>query len=290
MRLGQISLRMVTAVTIVGLLIPIGPVIPMSFTSSSTLDFPPAGFSLQWYGQLFTDPVWQLRAPISLETAAGTAILATVMGTAAALGLARGRFGRWQGAMLALFLSPLIVPIVVVATGMFFVWALGWSIGPIRFGGGLDGTVPGLILAHTVLALPFPVVIVSASLRTVDRNLEAAAASLGAGPVATFRRVTLPIILPGVLASMTFAFLTSWDEVVVATYLSTARVSTIPVEIFTLLRESLDPVAAAVSTMLLCVSVALFGLVVLVRGRIGRHVAQGEVAAGEDVRSAVKGG
>ncbi|MFI5287490.1 MAG: ABC transporter permease, partial [Candidatus Dormibacteria bacterium] len=214
--------------------------------------------------------VWQLRVPISIETALATGGLATVIGTATALGLARGRF-RGRGLVSALFLSPLVVPLVVVATGMFFVWALGWSVGPISFGGGLDGTVLGLILAHTVLALPFPVIIVGVSLRTVDRNLEAAAASLGAGAWMTFRKVTLPIIMPGVLAGAIFAFLTSWDEAVVATYLSTARVSTIPVEIFILLRESLDPVAAAVSTLLLLVSLTLAGVLAVVRRRARRH-------------------
>ncbi len=261
---GRILAGGLTVVIVIFLVTPILIVIPMSFTTSTTLEFPPQGFSPRWFAAVFTDPVWQLRAPISVVTALATAALATVLGTMTALGIVRGRF-RGKEVLSGVMVAPLVVPIVVLATGVFFVWARGWNLGPVQFGGGLDGTVLGLVLAHTVLAMPFPLITVSTSLRTVDRNLEAAAASLGAGPWTTFRRVTLPLILPGVLAGLIFAFIASWDEVVVATFLSTAYVSTIPVQIFVLLRESLDPTAAAISTMLLIVSTVLFVVVSLVR-------------------------
>ncbi|TMB80793.1 MAG: ABC transporter permease, partial [Chloroflexi bacterium] len=205
-----------------------------------------------------------------------TAMLATVLGTLAALGMTRGSFpGR--GLLTGLFLAPLVVPIIDLAVGDYFVWALGWQVGPVGFGGGLSGTVPGLILAHTVLAFPFPFITVSTALTTVDRTLELAAAGLGANPWRTFRRVTLPLIRTGVITGAIFAFLTSWDEVVVASFLASPRVSTVPVQIFTELRQSYDPTAAAISSVLLAAAVVLVGLLALIpvlsRRTYGRSVA-----------------
>jgi putative spermidine/putrescine transport system permease protein len=245
------------------LLAPILVVVPMSFTSSSTLTFPPEGLSLRWYAELLTNPQWTLRIPVSVETAFATAVLATVLGTLAALGMTRGKFpGR--GLLTALFLAPLVVPIIDLAVGDYFVWALGWQVGPVGFGGGLAGTVPGLVLAHTVLAFPFPFLTVSTSLTTVDRTLELAAAGLGANPWKTFRKITLPLIRTGVITGAIFAFLTSWDEVVVASFLASPRVSTVPVQIFTELRQSYDPAAAAISSVLLAAAVVLVGLLALI--------------------------
>jgi putative spermidine/putrescine transport system permease protein len=185
--------------------------------------------------------------------------------------------------LAALFLAPLVVPIIDLAVGDYFVWALGWQVGPVGFGGGLAGTIPGLVLAHTVLAFPFPFITVSTALSGVDRTLELAAAGLGANPWRTFRRITLPLISTGVLTGAVFAFLTSWDEVVVASFLASPRVSTVPVQIFTELRQSYDPAAAAISTVLLVAAVILVGLLALIpmlgRRAYGRSVAvEGEVA------------
>jgi len=190
--------------------------------------------------------------------------------------MTRGSFpGR--GLLAGLFLAPLVVPIIDLAVGDYFVWALGWQVGPVGFGGGLSGTVPGLILAHTVLAFPFPFITVSTALTTVDRTLELAAAGLGANPWRTFRRVTLPLIRTGVITGAIFAFLTSWDEVVVASFLASPRVSTVPVQIFTELRQSYDPTAAAISSVLLAAAVVLVGLLALIpvlsRRTYGRSVA-----------------
>ena len=231
---------------------------------------------MRWYSELFTNPQWTLRIPVSVETAFATAILATVLGTLAALGMTRGSFpGR--ALLTGLFLAPLVVPIIDLAVGDYFVWALGWQVGPVGFGGGLSGTVPGLILAHTVLAFPFPFITVSTALTTVDRTLELAAAGLGANPWRAFRRVTLPLIRTGVITGAIFAFLTSWDEVVVASFLASPRVSTVPVQIFTELRQSYDPTAAAISSVLLAAAVVLVGLLALIpvlsRRTYGRSVA-----------------
>jgi putative spermidine/putrescine transport system permease protein len=264
------------------LLAPILIVVPMSFTNSSTLTFPPEGLSLRWYGELLTNPQWTLRIPVSVETAFATSLLATGLGTLAALGMTRGTFPR-RGWLTALFLAPLVVPIIDLAVGDYFVWAVGWQVGPVGFGGGLAGTVPGLVLAHTVLAFPFPFITVSTALSGVDRTLELAAAGLGANPWRTFRRITLPLISTGVLTGAVFAFLTSWDEVVVASFLASPRVSTVPVQIFTELRQSYDPAAAAISTVLLAAAVVLVGLLALIpvigRRAYRRSIAvEGEVA------------
>jgi putative spermidine/putrescine transport system permease protein len=145
----------------------------------------------------------------------------------------------------ALFVAPMIVPTVILGIGVFQVFG-GWHI---------TGSLLGLVLAHTALALPFVVVTVGASLQTVDPVLERAAANLGAGPVATFARITLPLILPGVLTGALFAFVTSLDEVVVAIFLTSPTVTTLPVQIFATLQNFLDPTVAAISTMLLAVTV-----------------------------------
>jgi putative spermidine/putrescine transport system permease protein len=260
-------------------LAPIVIVVPMSFTASSTLAFPPEGLSLRWYHELLTNPDWTLRVPVSVETAFATSFLATVLATLAALGMTRGSF-RGRGLLTALFLAPLVVPIIDLAVGDYFVWALGWQVGPLGFGGGLVGTVPGLVLAHTVLAFPFPFITVSTALATVDRTLELAAAGLGANPWRTFRRITLPLISTGALIGAVFAFLTSWDEVVVASFLASPRVSTVPVQIFTELRQSYDPAAAAISTVLLAAALILVGLLVLIPA-LGRR-AYGRSAIAND--------
>jgi putative spermidine/putrescine transport system permease protein len=229
-------------------------IVPMSFTGTRSLQFPPEGLSLQWYERMFSDRQWSTGLLNSALVAVATTVLATVLGTLAALGMTRGRF---PGRSLAnaLVLSPLIVPIVIIAIGMFSVF-VRWRI---------SGSLPGLTIAHTALAVPFVVVNVATSLRTMDRNLEMAAANLGADPTRTFLRVTLPIILPGVFAGAVFAFITSWDEVVVAIFLTTARFRTLPAEMWEQLRFAVDPTVAAVSTVLLVVTTTLFLLAVFAR-------------------------
>lgn len=240
--------------TVFYLLAPTLVIVPMSFTEARILSFPPEGFSLQWYGRMFTDPQWSTAMLNSAEVAVLAAIMATVLGTLAALALMRGRF---PGKTLVngLVLAPLIVPVVIIAIGMFSLY-VRWRI---------SGSLVGLVIAHTALALPFVVVSVSASLRTMDRNLELAAANLGADPRRTFTRITLPIILPGVLAGAIFAFITSWDEVVVAIFLTSARFRTLPVEMWEQVRQVVDPTVAAVATTLLAVTTVLLLLVLVVR-------------------------
>ena len=147
------------------------------------------------------------------------------------------------------------MPVVVIAIGMFGLF-VQWRIG---------GSLIGLVAAHTVLALPFVVVAVATSLRTMDRNLELAAANLGADPWRTFTRITFPIILPGVLTGAIFSFITSWDEVVIAIFMTSARFRTLPVEMWEQVRQAVDPTVAAVSTTLLVVTTMLLVLLLVVR-------------------------
>lgn len=241
---------------VIFLLGPTFVLIPMSFSSGSTLQFPPPGFSLQWYENLFVSPVWTFSAVVSMQVAILTAIFATILGTITAFGLVRGRFpGR--GLVNALVLSPIIVPVIIVAIGMFAVF-VRWQIA---------GSVFALVAAHTVLALPFVVINVSASLQTMDRNLESASMNLGASPLKTFRYVTLPLISPGVMAGALFAFITSWDEVVVAIFLTTPLVKTLPVVMWEQVRTEVDPTIAALATLLTLLTTTLFTLSIFVRRR-----------------------
>ncbi len=250
----RILMAALGALTVLYLLAPTLVIVPMSFTEARILSFPPEGFTLQWYQKMVTDRQWSTGIVNSFQVATLTALLATVLGTLAALGLSRGRFyGR--SLVNALVLSPLIVPVVVIAIGMFGLF-VQWR---------LSGSLVGLVLAHTALALPFVVVAVSTSLRTMDRNLELAAANLGADPRRTFFNVTFPIILPGVLTGAIFAFITSWDEVVVAIFMTSARFRTLPVEMWEQVRQAVDPTVAAVSTTLLVVTTVLLVLLLVVR-------------------------
>lgn len=242
------------SLTVFFLVAPTLVIVPMSFTASNSLTFPPEGFSIRWYEKMVTDPQWSTGFVNSAQVAFLTAILATVLGTLAALGTVRGRFpGR--GAVNALILTPLIVPVIIVAIGMFAIF-VRWK---------LSGSLVGLVLAHTALAMPFVVVNVATSLRTIDRNLELAAQSLGANPSRTFSRITLPLILPGVLAGGLFAFITSWDEVVVSIFLTSARFRTLPVEMWEQVRQVVDPTVAAVATTVLAVTTTVLLLAFVAR-------------------------
>jgi len=252
-RILMLGLGILTAIFLV---VPTLVVIPMSVTASTTLTFPPEGFSTQWYQKMLTDPSWSNGLAHSFQVAILTALIATVLGTLAALGLVRGRFPG-KGIVNAIMLSPLIVPLIVVAVGMFLLY-VRWKI---------TGSLVGLVAAHVGLAMPFVIVTTSASLRTIDRNLEMAAQTLGAGPFRTFLRVTLPLASPGVLAGALFAFMTSWDEVIVAIFLGTVRFRTLPAVIWEQVNESIDPTVAAVSTTVLAVTTGVLLLALLVRRR-----------------------
>ena len=239
---------------VVYLIAPMIVIIPMGLTSAEILSWPPEGVSTRWFEKMVGDPQWSRGFVNSAQVAVLTAILATVLGTLGALGMVRGRFPG-KGLANALILSPLIVPVVIVAIGFFSFF--------VRVT--LQGSLPGLVLAHTALAVPFVVVNVATVLRTMDRNLEVAAANLGADPLQTFWRITLPIILPGVVTGALFAFITSWDEVVVSIFMTSARFRTLPVEMWEQVRQVVDPTVAAVATTVMAVTTAMLLLVFVVR-------------------------
>lgn len=247
-------LRLVAVLVAVVLLAPTLMVIPMSFTAGSSFAFPPENWSLRWYANLFADPAWRTSLLNSLWIGLLVMVLATVVGTASAYGFSRWR-GRTSGALRALHMSPQIVPNIVVAVAIYAVF-LRW---------GLTGTTLGYVLAHTALAIPFVLVAVTASLQGVDGRIEDAAASLGANPWQTFFRVTLPAIRPGVLSGAVFAFATSFDEVVVALFLRTPELQTLPVQMFNAVTVEIDPTIAAASSLIVVVTTIAVVIPVLVR-------------------------
>jgi putative spermidine/putrescine transport system permease protein len=250
----RLALLTLGVATVIFLVAPMLVVIPMSFTGAQILSWPPEGFSLQWYAKMIDDPQWSRGFVNSMQVATLTALLATILGTLAALGIVRGRF---PGRSLAnaLILSPLIVPLIIIAIGFFAFYSITK----------LTGSLPGLVLAHTALAVPFVIISVGTALRTMDRNLELAAASLGADPWRTFWRVTFPIILPGVFAGALFAFITSWDEVVVSIFMTSTRFRTLPVEMWEQVRQVVDPTVAAVATVVMIVTTTLLLFVFVIR-------------------------
>lgn len=242
-RINGLFLYGAAAVVAAFLLLPMLVVVAMSFTNGVQLAFPPDGIGLRWYTRVLGDPAWLGAALNSLEVALGTTVLATLLGIGAGLGLVRST-GRGAAALRALIISPLIMPVIIVGVGTFLAFST-WHI---------VGSPTGLVLAHTVLALPLVVVAVSASIGTIDPELELAAASLGANRWRTFLRVTLPLIVPGVVAGALFAFITSWDEIVVAIFMTSPTFRTLPVLIWSQVRTQLDPSVAATGTILLLIS------------------------------------
>ena len=263
---GRVLLVLFAGLVAFALLLPIVIVVLLSVGEDQIMTFPPRGFTLDWFVEAFTSDRWRSRFSASLQVGLVSSLAATALGTLTAVGLKRSKW-RGKSVLYALLLTPLIVPTVTVGIGMFFVWLEGWSLGPFVIGGNLTGSLLGYVLAHTILALPYPLITVTASLMTVDRNLELAAGSLGASPAVTFRRVTLPLIMPGVVAGLILSFLTSWDEVIVALYMATPRFGTIPVELFGQIRQSPTPTAAAISTMLMIAGVLIFLAALSMRNR-----------------------
>ncbi|WP_234187770.1 ABC transporter permease [Shinella sp. NM-101] len=221
------------------LLAPTLVVIPMSFNGNKSLAFPPTGFSWQWYENFFTNPDWTTSFANSLIIALIVAVVATVVGTLAAFGVTRAA-ARAGGLLRALLITPMVVPGVVLAIGIYAVY----------LDTHLVGTVAGFVLAHTMLAIPFVLIAVQASLEVFDRRLETAASSLGAGRLTVFRTVTLPLILPGLLSGALFAFITSFDEIIVALFITSPYLKTLPVQIYTSITRDADPTVAAVGTLL----------------------------------------
>ncbi|ANF56603.1 ABC transporter permease [Halotalea alkalilenta] len=236
-----------SAVVLCFLIAPILVVLPLSFNAGSYFSYPMAGFSWQWYETALTSPVWQRAFLNSLGIGLASTLIATGLGTLAALGLSRAAFPL-RGLIMPLLISPMIIPIVVVAAGFYYVFA------PI----GLVNSHLGVILAHTALGTPFVVITVTAALLSFDQNLLRAAASLGGNPWTCFRRITLPLISPAVVTGAVFAFATSFDEVIVVLFIGGQEQITVPRQMWNGLRDQINPAILAVATLLVLFAVALF--------------------------------
>jgi len=251
---GTVALYAVAGIVLVLLIAPIVIVAIVSFSSAEYLTFPPPGFSLRWYERFFSLPGWRRALWVSVQVAAITMVLATSLGLLAALALVRGRF-RGKGIVYAFVLSPMIVPTIITAVALYFFL--------VRIAG--TGSILAMAIAHTVLALPIVVLVIASTLQGFDARLEQAAFSLGAGRFATFRRITVPIIAPAVFSAALFAFLTSFDELLIPLFLAGVHAETLSVRIWNSLLLEVDPLIAAVSTFLVAVTMLVLGLSALLR-------------------------
>lgn len=257
------SFRVICALIFLFLIAPIIVIIPLSFNSEPYFTYPMAGYSLRWYEAIFGDDpqsiLWQRAIKNSVIVGVSATLLATALGTLAALGLRRANFPL-KGAVMVVLISPIVVPIVITAVGMYYFYAQI----------GLASTIPGIILAHTALGVPFVVITVTATLVGFNQNLVRAGSSLGAGPARVFFKVTLPLILPGVVSGALFAFVTSWDEIVVVLFLASAEQHTIPRRMWSGIRELINPTITAAATMLIFLSILLMVTMEILRRRSER--------------------
>ena len=255
-KIGWYALRIVGLLVLLFLLLPILVIVPLSFSASSFLSYPIPGWSMQWYDNLFQSDEWVRATRNSFIVAPSATVLATILGTMAAVGLARVNFFG-KGALMSLLIAPMVVPIVVVGVSTYLFFAQI----------GLNDSYLGLILVHAALGVPFVVTTVTATLQGFDFNLVRAASSLGANPVTTFFRVTLPMVAPGIISGGLFAFATSFDEVVVTLFLAGPEQVTLPRQMFTGIRENISPTIAAVATLLILFTTLLMMTLEWLRGR-----------------------
>jgi putative spermidine/putrescine transport system permease protein len=265
-RIWHVTFRVLCGLIFFFLVAPILVIIPLSFNAQDFFTFTPemlrldpAGFSLKHYDDFFNNPDWRLPLINSLSIAPVAMLIAVGLGTLAAIGLSQSHVP-FKGAIMAILISPMIVPLVISAAGMYFFYS--------RIG--LQGTYWGVVLAHAALGTPFVIITVTATLVGFDRSLTRAAASLGAGPLRTFFKVQMPLILPGVVAGGLFAFITSFDEVVVVIFLGAPGDKTLPWQMFTGLREQISPTILAAATVLVTVSIMLLITLELLRRRSER--------------------
>ncbi|MGF7162116.1 putative spermidine/putrescine transport system permease protein [Rhodoligotrophos appendicifer] len=238
------------------LLAPIAIVIPISFSPGEFLEFPPSELSLRWYRTFFSSTEWMSATVVSVKAALLTVVVATPLGVAAAYGL-HVSDSRFAKTVRPLLIVPLIVPVIIIAIGVFYLYA--------RMS--LINTLTGLVLAHSVLALPFVFVLVAAGLQRYDMAQEMVARSLGASRLKAFLTVTLPQIRPSVISAALFAFITSFDEVVIALFVSRGPSSTLTRKMFTSLRDQVSPTIAAISTILILITLVVAGLMLLAQLR-----------------------
>ena len=265
-RIWFYGFRAICACVFIFLIFPILVILPLSFNAGDYFTFSPEmlrlereGFSLRHYDDFFNNPDWQVATYNSFRIAPVATLIAVTLGTLAAVGLSSSNVP-FRSAIMAILISPMIVPLIISAAGMYFFYSRV----------GLQGTYAGVVLAHAVLGIPFVIITVTATLVGFDRSLTRASASLGAGPLRTFFKVQMPLILPGVISGGLFAFITSFDEVVVVLFVGSAGLKTLPWEMFNGLREQISPTILAVATVLVTISILLLTTVELLRRRSER--------------------
>ena len=241
-------------------------IMPLSFNAGNYFTFTPEmlrleieGFSLKHYRDFFTNPDWQVAMYNSFRIAPVATLLSVGFGTLAAIGLSQSHVP-FRRTIMAILISPMIVPLILSAAGMYFFYS--------RIG--LQGTYIGVVLAHAALGIPFVIITVTATLTGFDKSLTRASASLGAGPIRTFFKIQMPLILPGVISGGLFAFITSFDEVVVVLFVGSASLKTLPWEMFNGLREQISPTILAIATILITLSVLLLSTIEILRRRSER--------------------
>jgi len=265
-RIWHYAFHIICGLVFFFLIAPIVAIIPLSFNAEDFFTFTPGmlaldpdAYSLKHYNDFFTNPDWQQALANSVRIAPMATLLSVSFGTLAAIGLSQPHVP-FRGAIMATLISPMIVPLIISAAGMYFFYS--------RIG--LQGSYWGVVLAHAALGTPFVIITVTATLVGFDQSLTRAAATLGAGPVRTFFRVQMPLILPGVISGGLFAFITSFDEVVVVLFVGSATQQTLPWQMFTGLREQISPTILAVATLLVAISIVLLTAVELLRRRSER--------------------
>ena len=244
------------AAVLLFLVVPVLAIVPLSFSPGAFLTYPMTGFSLRWYDDFLSSPRWLPALRNSFIVGSAATLLATVLGTSAALGLER--LGMTvQRLTNTIFLLPIVVPVVITGSSIYVLFA------PL----GLINSFPGLILAHTLVGAPFVVITVSATLQGFDQGLWRAALSLGATPATAVRRVILPMIMPGVISGAVFAFAASFDEIVITLLLAGPSQRTLPLQMFDGVREQISPTITAAATILVVMSVLLLTVVECLRRR-----------------------
>ena len=269
--------RIVCGIIFIFLIMPILVVMPLSFNSQDfftftpeMLKFEPEGYSLKHYRDFFTNNEWQRSFKNSLLIAPVATLVSVSLGTLAAIGLSQSHVP-FKRAIMAILISPMIVPLIISATGMFFFYSHVGNFLEDRIG--LDKNFVGyvkVILAHSVLGIPFVIITVTATLVGFDSSLTRAAANMGANPIKTFFKIQMPLILPGVISGGLFAFITSFDEVVVVMFVGSTNQKTLPWQMFTGLREQISPTILAVATILVAISIALLITLEMLRRRSER--------------------
>jgi len=271
-KVGVHGLRLAAWLVLGFLILPILVIIPLSFNAEpyftfteGMLAFDPQAYSFKWYAEIINDDKWLLAIRNSFFIGFWATLIATVLGTFAAIGLSNPVMP-WQRMIMAILLSPMIVPLIITAAGMYFFYSQL----------GLSGTYLGVIIAHAALGTPFVIITVNAALTGFDYSLMRASLGLGATPIYTFFNIIMPLIRPGVISGALFAFITSFDEVVVVLFLAGPEQRTIPRQMFSGLREQINPTILAVAVLLVAVSALMLLTIEYLRAR-GEKIRTGEV-------------